>query len=281
MVRWVRFICDDQRWHDQYTTGLDALRAHPFGGYIPPRGQLGQAKGTYAKRTSRLLEVLLGFFFCYTYKNQSPHHTNIEWKELTSPYIHGLSRPHKGSRCSQFPLPYTVAVFSPPTSPSPLLFPVGLAALAMKSFSSFLTAALFVVGVSAQLKVDTPSVLLVPLAQFCAYTPQGSPLSPILLAIYILPLLRLTETWRFQSLSSYVDDGAIVATGTTHHSVAQKCADSFFFVADWLLRNGLRLDPDKTEFIAFQPCHANPDLVGALRPSLDLQIPSGGTLQVC
>jgi len=111
-------------------------------------------------------------------------------------------------------------------------------------------------------------------------TPQGSPLSPILSAIYILPLLRLTEEWRFKSLSTYVDDSAIVATGTTHHSVIQKCADGFYTVADWLLHNGLRLDPDKTEFIAFQPHQANPDHVGALRPSIDLQIPSGGTLQV-
>jgi len=84
-------------------------------------------------------------------------------------------------------------------------------------------------------------------------TPQGSPLSPILSVIYILPLLCLTEAWRFRSLSSYVDDGAIVATGATHQSVIQKCADGFFIVADWLLRNGLRLDPNKTEFITFQP----------------------------
>ena len=111
-------------------------------------------------------------------------------------------------------------------------------------------------------------------------TPQGSPLSPILSAIYILPLLCLTEAWQFRSLSSYVDDGAIVATGATHHSVIQKCADSFFIVADWLLHNGLRLDPDKTEFIAFQLRRANPTIVGALRPLIDLQIPGGGTLQV-
>ena len=98
--------------------------------------------------------------------------------------------------------------------------------------------------------------------------------------IYILPLLRLTEAWHFKSLSTYVDDGAIVATGATHASVIQKCADSFFTVADWLLRNSLRLDPDKTEFIAFQPHRANPDCVGALRPLINLRIPSSRTLQV-
>jgi len=85
-------------------------------------------------------------------------------------------------------------------------------------------------------------------------TPQGSPLSPILSAIYILPLLRLTEAWCFRSLSTYVDDSAIIAMGATHSSVVQKCADGFFTIVDWLLCNGLRLDPDKTEFIAFQPC---------------------------
>jgi len=112
-------------------------------------------------------------------------------------------------------------------------------------------------------------------------TPQGSPLSPILSAIYILPLLQLTEAWRFKSLLTYVNDGAIVATGASHGSIIQKCADGFFTIVDWLLRNGLRLDPDKTEFIAFQPRRANPERVGALRPSIDLRIPGGGTLQVC
>ena len=111
-------------------------------------------------------------------------------------------------------------------------------------------------------------------------TPQGSPLSPILLAIYILPLLQITEDWCFKSLSTYIDDGAIVATGATHSSVIQKCADGFFTVADWLLHNGLCLDPDKMEFIAFQPHRANPECVGALRLLIDLQIPGSGTLQV-
>ena len=111
-------------------------------------------------------------------------------------------------------------------------------------------------------------------------TPQGSPMSPILSALYILPLLRLAETWQFRSLSSYVDDGAIVATGANHQSIRQRCADGFFIVTDWLLRNGLKVDPDKTEFITFQRRLARPHLVGTRLPFLDLRIPSGGTLQV-
>ena len=93
-------------------------------------------------------------------------------------------------------------------------------------------------------------------------TPQGSPLSPILSALYILPLLRLTEAWRFHSLSTYVDDGAIVATGANHQLIRQKCADGFFTITNWLLRNGLKVDPDKTEFITFQRPLARPHLVG-------------------
>jgi len=79
----------------------------------------------------------------------------------------------------------------------------------------------------------------------------------------------------------YIDDGAIVATGANHQSVLQKCTDGFYTVTDWLLQNGLQIDPNKTEFIAFQPRCANPARIGTLWPTIDLCIPSSRTLQVC
>jgi len=111
-------------------------------------------------------------------------------------------------------------------------------------------------------------------------TPQGSPMSPILSALYILPLLRLAESWCFRSLSTYVDDGAILATGASHGAIIDKCADGFYRVVNWLMRNGLKIDPDKTEFITFQPSRADPNCLGSVRSHIDLQIPGGGSLRV-
>jgi len=108
--------------------------------------------------------------------------------------------------------------------------------------------------------------------------PQGSPMSSILSAIYILPLLCIAKNWQFRSLSTYVDDGAIFATGASHGAVADKCADGFFRITNWLMRNGLRIDPDKTEFITFQSSRANPNHLGTPCSYIDLQIPGGGSL---
>jgi len=49
--------------------------------------------------------------------------TIIEWKELTGLYIHGLSRSHKGSRCSHCPTPLLFFLPQPASlHPAPRLY---------------------------------------------------------------------------------------------------------------------------------------------------------------
>ena len=124
---------------------------------------------------SRLLEVPLDFFFLLHIQiNRLITLISNRRSLLAHIYIvrAGLTKvqgvPTALHRCCFF-LPQPVSLH-----PVAFVVPCGLAALAMKSFSfSLLTAALFVVGVSAQenqLTIDTPSVLLdLLLAQFYAY----------------------------------------------------------------------------------------------------------------
>ena len=85
-------------------------------------------------------------------------------------------------------------------------------------------------------------------------TPQGSPLSPILSAIFTSPLLKLVNTsWTQRGLQMYVDDGAITATHILSKVSANLVVTGYNEVAAWLFRNGLRMDQDKTEFITFAP----------------------------
>jgi hypothetical protein len=49
----------------------------------------------------------------------------------------------------------------------------------------------------------------------------------------------------------YVDDGAIVVTGSTHHHATQLAAQGYKHMMGWLTRNGLQVDHNKTEFLSF------------------------------
>jgi len=111
-------------------------------------------------------------------------------------------------------------------------------------------------------------------------TPQGSPLSPIISAIYTIPLLRISEAWRHKALALYVDDGSILATGATHDLAMTKAADGFCDVISWLNRNGLTIDSNKTEYISFYPKRANPNHIGLPFQGIKLSVPGSGVLEV-
>jgi hypothetical protein len=84
-------------------------------------------------------------------------------------------------------------------------------------------------------------------------TPQGSPLSPILSAIFTSYLLSLSSTWAHTSLSLYVDDGAILSVSATPYSATRNAISKLEDTLSWLQINGLTADFDKTELMIFSP----------------------------
>jgi hypothetical protein len=83
-------------------------------------------------------------------------------------------------------------------------------------------------------------------------TPQGSPVSPVLSAIYTSALLRLQDHWNNSTLGMYVDDGVILAHADDWESVDRLLIARYRRCEEWLRRSNLAIEPDKTEVLYFR-----------------------------
>jgi Reverse transcriptase (RNA-dependent DNA polymerase) len=84
-------------------------------------------------------------------------------------------------------------------------------------------------------------------------TPQGSPTSPIISALFTSPLLQEAMGWEEANLSLYIDNGAIFTSGPTFNSTTAKAAKAGSAVFLWLRCFGLSADAKKTEVMFFTP----------------------------
>lgn len=83
--------------------------------------------------------------------------------------------------------------------------------------------------------------------------PQGSPLSPILLALVTGPILHLAKSWDDTDLTLYVKNGNIFASGPTYHATVAKLSKAAHCVFSWLQDSGFSIDMDKCELMFFRP----------------------------
>ena len=82
-------------------------------------------------------------------------------------------------------------------------------------------------------------------------TLQGSPLSPILLALYTASLLDIAKTWVHKDLILYMDDSTIYATSATTMAATKAALNGYKEVLGWLQANGLDADLSKMELMTF------------------------------
>ena len=82
-------------------------------------------------------------------------------------------------------------------------------------------------------------------------TLQGSPVSPVLSAIYTSPLLTIPMVADGCTLGMYVDDGVIFAEGPDWALVNTTLREQYRVCDEWLRRNNLAIKPEKTELIYF------------------------------
>ena len=81
--------------------------------------------------------------------------------------------------------------------------------------------------------------------------PQGSPVSPILFAIYLSPLFKAVENEHPAAALSFVDDVCWVARGKDVGEVTKKLEGAAAAATEWANRNHVEFDLQKTEAVLF------------------------------
>ena len=93
---------------------------------------------------------------------------------------------------------------------------------------------------------------------------QGSALSPVLSALYLVPMMRIFEARRFMThsavLMSYVDDGTIIVQSQTLEENLPKLQEAYAVINELTSRLGLILEHDKSEAFHFTRNPKDPDL---------------------
>jgi hypothetical protein len=107
--------------------------------------------------------------------------------------------------------------------------------------------------------------------------PQGSPLSPVLSLIYLLPLLYLFLQDPNISIRAYVDDFLILATSGSFNVNCEETQDAAITANNCLRKLGLEFELEKSELIHF--ARNRKEL--AVNPNIVLEHPDGGAHTVC
>jgi len=77
--------------------------------------------------------------------------------------------------------------------------------------------------------------------------PQGSPVSPVLFAVYISEMFGYVEERADVKALSFVDDVAWWAEGRNETEVARKLTNAATYAVEWASENAVAFDVDKTE----------------------------------
>ena len=81
--------------------------------------------------------------------------------------------------------------------------------------------------------------------------PQGSPLSPILLILYIASLYRALQDVEGTITVGFADDTNIISIGRDTEQARGRLETAWKVCKDWSTKSGLRFNPAKTELIHF------------------------------